>query len=45
MKNDCKMQISEAEMKRSLINFMVTPCIKWCRTLFIYQLTHTTLKA
>jgi len=25
-------------------NFMVTPYVKWCRTLFIYQLTYTTLR-
>ena len=28
----------------NLVYFMVTPCVKWCRTLFIYQLTHTTLR-
>ena len=31
-------------LKYLIINFMVTPCMKWCRTLFIYQLTHTTLR-
>ena len=31
-------------LKLLWVNFMVTPCVKWCRTLYIYQLTHTTLR-
>jgi len=29
----------------TIVYFMVTPCVKWCRTLFIYQLTYTTLRS